>query len=71
MWRHGNTYGWFDMWDNPVQDEVWIHDNFLPEDKVDELLEKLNSTSYRTIGETIKSESQLKDSKRKVKRIKI
>ena len=63
MWRHGGMIGWPGQWTNPVEKEVWILDDFLPEDKVDELLEKLNSTSYRTIGETIKSESQLKDSK--------
>ena len=51
------------MWTNPVENEIWVLDDFLPENKVDELLEKLNATNYRTIGETIKSESQLKNSK--------
>ena len=50
------------QWQTPVEDQIWIMDDFLPEYKVDELLEKLNYKDFITIGETVKSKSQVENS---------
>jgi len=52
------------MWKEAVKDEIWLFDNFLPEDHVDKLLHFLDNEEFRTIGEDLKKANQIDASKK-------